>query len=206
MENLDYCVQGQGHSKILKCAWVLVCPDDIFWVAEPFTTKLGMVMQHCETDFLPERLVCCLQGQGHSKELQNQNMTLQYVFWTADPFATKLGLMTHHHKLGCLVKRLDCSVVVKVKVTEKVQNSSECLCGRYLLNCWTFCDQTWYGDASSWARVSCKKIGLLSSKFRVTVKVHSIRYDFFYHICWIGDLFVTKVYGMVHCNKLECSV
>ena len=31
--------------------------------------------------------------------------------------------MVHHHKVDCPVKRLDCSVVVKVKVTEKVQNS-----------------------------------------------------------------------------------
>ena len=35
----------------------------------------------------------------------------------------------HHHKVDCLVKRLDCSVVVKVKVTEKVKNSSECSSG-----------------------------------------------------------------------------
>ena len=28
--------------------------------------------------------------------------------------------------VGSLVKRVDCSVMVKVKVTEKVQNSSEC--------------------------------------------------------------------------------
>ena len=27
----------------------------------------------------------------------------------------------------------------------------------------TFCNQTWYGDAASWAKVSCKKIDLLSS-------------------------------------------
>ena len=48
---------------------------------------------------------------------------------TTDPFATKLGLVAQHHKLDCPVKRLDCSVVVKVKVTEKVQNSSECSSG-----------------------------------------------------------------------------
>ena len=42
-----------------------------------------------------------------------------------------LGLVAHHIiKLDCLVKRLDCSVVVKVKVTEKVQNSSECSSGQ----------------------------------------------------------------------------
>ena len=47
----------------------------------------------------------------------------------------QLGLMEHHHKLDCLLKRLDCSVVVKVKVTEEVQKSSECSSGQYLLNC-----------------------------------------------------------------------
>ena len=45
----------------------------------------------------------------------------------------QLGLMAHHLKVDCLVKRLDCSVLVKVKVTEKVQNSSECSSGQYLL-------------------------------------------------------------------------
>ena len=55
------------------------------------------------------------------------------IIGTADPFATKLGLMAHHHKVDCLVKRLDCSLV-KVKVTEKVQNSSVCLSGQYLIN------------------------------------------------------------------------
>ena len=48
----------------------------------------------------------------------------------------QLGFMVHYHKLNCLVKRFDCSVVVKVKVAEKVQNSSECSSGRYFLGCW----------------------------------------------------------------------
>ena len=38
----------------------------------------------------------------------------------------QIGLMAPNHELDCLVKRLDCSVVVKVKVTGKVKNSSEC--------------------------------------------------------------------------------
>ena len=109
-----------------------VCPDDIFWITEPFTTKLGMVMHYyyCQIVFWKDwfavikvkvtvkRLVCCHQGQGHSEGSYNQNTTFKYVIWTADPFAAKLGLMAHHHTLDCLVKRLDCSVVVKVKVTK----------------------------------------------------------------------------------------
>ena len=46
-----------------------------------------------------------------------------------NPFATKLGLMVYYRKVDCLVKRLDYSIVVKVKVTEKVKNSSECSSG-----------------------------------------------------------------------------
>ena len=63
IEKLDCCVQGQGHGKISK---LNVCPDDIFWIAEPFTTKLGLVVHHYEPDCLSKRLVCCLQGQGRS--------------------------------------------------------------------------------------------------------------------------------------------
>ena len=43
-----------------------ICPDDIFWIAEPFTAKLGMVMHYEEPDCLSKGLVCCLLGQGHS--------------------------------------------------------------------------------------------------------------------------------------------
>ena len=64
-----------------------------------------------------------------------------YIIWTADPFATKLGLMAHCHRMDCLVNRLDCSVVVKVKVTGKVQNSSKCSSGWNLLICLTVCSQ-----------------------------------------------------------------
>ena len=65
MEKLDGCVQGQGQSKMKKMS-MNVCLDDIFLFAEPFTTKLGMVMHHYEPGYLSKRLVCCLQGQGYS--------------------------------------------------------------------------------------------------------------------------------------------
>ena len=42
-----------------------VCPD-LFLLTEHFTTKLGMLMHQYEPDCLSIRLVCCLQGQGHS--------------------------------------------------------------------------------------------------------------------------------------------
>ena len=114
--------------------------------------------------------------------------------------------MVYHHKVDCLVKRLDYSVVVQLKVTGKVQSSSECSSGWYLLNFWTFCNQTWYGDATSWAKVSCKKIGLLSLSSGslwglilsdMTVSTVSTELLIF---------FITKFNWMVHYHRLECFV
>ena len=58
----------------------------------------------------------------------------------------------------------DWIAVLKIQVTANVINFNECSSGRYLLDGWTFCKQTWNNDASSKAGVSRKKIGLLSSK------------------------------------------
>ena len=85
------------------------------------------------------------------------------------------GLMAHHHKLGCAGKRLHQCVVLKVKVTAKVQIVNEFSSGPCLLNCWTFCNWAWYGDASSWARVSCEKNWLTLFKVKVTVRASMIR-------------------------------
>ena len=57
----------------------------------------------------------------------------------------------------------------KVKVTTKVQNVNECLFGWYLLNCKTFCSQTWCGDAASWAR---KMLAIF--KVKVTAKAQNV--------------------------------
>ena len=58
------------------------------------------------------------------------------------------------HKPECPVEKKR-TTAFKAKVTAKVKNVSKCLSGWYLLNRRAFCSQTWYGDAASWARVSC---------------------------------------------------
>ena len=152
---LDCYVQGQGHSKMSKSRWMfvqmifseslnLLLPDLVWWCI--IMSQIVLKKKNCSAVFKVKVTV-----------KNNMFKICLFNIWTADPFASKLGLMAHHHRVDCLVKRLDCSAVVKV--TEKVQNSSECSSGRYLLSCWTFCNQTWYGNASSWARVSWKKIG-----------------------------------------------
>ena len=59
---------------------VNVCPDDMFWTTEHFFTKLGTVMQYHEPDCYAEnKIVCPLQGQGHSKGSYDQDMGLSTI-------------------------------------------------------------------------------------------------------------------------------
>ena len=54
------------------------------------------------------------------------NVYLNDIYSAVEPSVTILVPMAHHHNGDCLVNRLDCSVLVMVKVIEKVQNSSDC--------------------------------------------------------------------------------
>ena len=63
---------------------------------------------------------CYLQGQGRSKGLCDQNMTLYNIIWAVDSLATKLGLMIHHQKPECPVKKW--ITVFRIKVTARGQN------------------------------------------------------------------------------------
>ena len=56
-----------------------VCPDGIFWISKPLTTKFGMVMHHHEPEGHGKRFVCCFEGQGHSKGWYDQSMTVSTV-------------------------------------------------------------------------------------------------------------------------------
>ena len=80
---------------------------------------------------------CTLQGQGHSEDSYNQNMTVSII--TSELMILlqpKLSLMVDHHKPTCPMKRLDWCV--QVKVNAEVHNSN-CLSGWYLLNHWWWC-------------------------------------------------------------------
>ena len=62
------------HLVFCLCVWF--CLDDISWTAQPFLTKLGMVVYYHESVFHAEKLVHYLQCQGHSEGLYNQHMTI----------------------------------------------------------------------------------------------------------------------------------
>ena len=48
---------------------VEVRPEDVFCTTEQFVVKLGMVMQHHEPECHAEKLVHCVQWQGHCEGL-----------------------------------------------------------------------------------------------------------------------------------------
>ena len=56
-----------------------VCLDDIFSTTGHFVVKSGMVMQHHNPKCHAEKLVHCVQSQGHSEGFYYQNMTITAV-------------------------------------------------------------------------------------------------------------------------------
>ena len=73
-----------------------------------------------------------------------------------------------------------------------------------VLNCQTFCYQTWYGDASLRARVSYKMTGLLFSRTKWYQGLVCSKYNRFYYIFWTADSFATNLRSMVHYHEAEC--
>ena len=122
--------------KVTANLWMLmnVCPDNISWIAEPFTTKLGMVMHHYE----PDKEIVLLSSRSQWSIIYSKYDFLICLMncWS---FCNQTWFDGTALWAWLFVKRSGCSVVIKVKVAEKVQHSSECSSGRYLLNCWTFC-------------------------------------------------------------------
>ena len=127
--NVMVTVKGQNVS---------VCPDDIFFTAEHFVTKLGSVMYHHEPECMQKDWFAIFKVKVIA---YNQNYdSFCYICWTADPFATKLDLMVHCHKSECFMEKWECCV--QGQGHSKFQNFNECFSRWYLLNHWTFYYQT----------------------------------------------------------------
>ena len=152
------CSQSRSQQRFKMS--VNVCPDDTFWITEHLATKFGMVMQHHEPESCGHFCCCCyLQGQGHSKGSYHQNMTLSTILSELlIPWQPNLVWWYIIKSQSVLWKKKLISAF-RLKVTVKVQNVSECVSGWYLLNCRSFWYQIWYGNAASWVRVLCRKVG-----------------------------------------------
>ena len=105
---LNHCVLSV-HSSVRLCA--RLCLDDISWTAQTFVNKLDVVVHHHEMKCLAERLICWLQGQGHSEGLHNQTTIISAV-------SSKLLILLQPNfvwwhiiiKLECCVRKFGCSV------------------------------------------------------------------------------------------------
>ena len=51
----------------------------IFWTADHFATKLGLIERYHKPECFMEKLDCCVQGQGHSKISKCQWMFVQMI-------------------------------------------------------------------------------------------------------------------------------
>ena len=56
----------------------------IFWTADHFATKLGLIERYHKPECFMEKLDCCVQGQGHSKISKCQCLSRSYFLhhWT----------------------------------------------------------------------------------------------------------------------------
>ena len=63
--------------------------------------------------------------------------------------------------------------IFNVDVAARAYDIKILLFSLYLLNCWSVCNQTWFDNTASEARVTCGKNGITAFKVKVTAKVQS---------------------------------
>ena len=107
---------------IIFCAHnMFVCPDFVWTIfPEPFISKLGVVVYYHEPECHVEKLVCCLQGQGHSKGIYHKKRLLLLYFLNFRSICNQIWLMVHHHKPKYPVEHW--IAVHKIKVSAKDHN------------------------------------------------------------------------------------
>ena len=114
---LIYCFQGQGHG---VSSWSnydnFYC---ICWTADPFATKLGLIVLYCKPECYMEKLDCCVQGHGHSKILKCQWMFVQISSESLNLLVLLPNLVWWCIIMSQIVFQKDWFAFFKVKVTVK---------------------------------------------------------------------------------------
>ena len=159
MEKLDCCVQGQGHSKISKCRLVFI------QISSELLNLLVLLPHLVWWCIIMSQIVFHKDWFGvcKVKVTVKDNIIKLWPFNVLSELLIffQLNLVWWHIIRRWIVLWKDW--IALSWSWSRSQHSSECSSGQYLLSCLTFCNQTLYGDATSWATVSCKKICLLSS-------------------------------------------
>ena len=166
---------------------VNVCPVS-------FVIKPGIVTQHHKLECHAEKLVHCVQHQGHSEGLCNQNMTISVVSSKMLVHLQPNCLIAQHLKMECLVKKPGW-------LHSRSRSQWRFTMSRwYFLNYRTFCYQVWYVDAASWANVMGKfcfffVFFIAVFKVKVTVRAHMIKIWLlllYYLNCWFLGKFCVQ--------------
>ena len=169
-------MRGYNGITLSVCPCVRSCPLNIFWTAH-----------HLFFFFLPNCVWWCIRMRWCVMRGKKW-FTIVNVNVTASAYIIKIWLFLLY-LLNCwsvcnqtwFVRTASYAgascgrneiTAFKVKVTAKVQIVSECLFEQYLLNHITFCYQTWYANAASWAGFSCRKKGSFIFKSKVTARAH----------------------------------
>ena len=83
MQKMGFYIQGQGHSN-----WISVHTMKynyfyyMFWTADFFGDQLSLTVYVHKLECLVKRLLCCIQGQGHSEGSELQWMFAQTISLT----------------------------------------------------------------------------------------------------------------------------
>ena len=117
-------------------------PEDTFWTTWPFAVILGMVMHHYQPQCHLKRLVCYLQGQGHTDGSYDQNVTISIIPTTELQVLLQPDLQEWYTIITWSVLWIHWIVVFKINTTMVVQNVIEYLSALYLLCHWSLCNQT----------------------------------------------------------------
>ena len=143
---------------------VNVCLDDIFWTAEYFVTKLGMVTQHHETECLAGKKKFAVFKVKVTARADMINIWLFLLYLLNCWF---FGSQTWSGDISSWARVPYEEIGYCIQDQGHSQGSKYwCLSRWYLLNCQMFDYQTWFCDASSWTGMSWKKIDLLFSRSR----------------------------------------
>ena len=120
--------------------------------------KHVMVVHHHDLEWHAQKLGYNLDVKVTVRAYKIKIWPFSLCYLNYDSFATKLSMMVDHYK--------SISQSVLCSASSSRLKCSGLLSEQYLLNCVTFCKQTWYGHESSRAGVLCEKTALLSSRSR----------------------------------------
>ena len=179
--------------------------DCIFWIAEPFATKLGLIVHYHKPECLMKKLDCCVHGQGHGKISKCQWLFIQMLS------SEMLNLILPNLVRWCIIMsqivfQKYWFAVVKVNATVKDHVTKDDFL-IYLLTCWSFCNLNhlvWWQLIMSWIDLWKDWIALLWSRSR-----SQERFSIPMNVCpdnifYITELFTTTLGRVMHHHEPDC--